>query len=759
MKLSEAFSKTRIIRYKPDSPEVMGTVASLFLKRFSDVMELKGNLNGDESGGIFHLGLSEEKAPLGIFFRLTENGSGSLYVKSTCYIYSFVCDLLENRLEDPVERYFEGKHIEPAFDWNRVTYDFFLTQEGRIQKDFNRETYVAELARLGFTHIEVNGLAFPMGLETGPKGEVYPMFYTYCPALDQFVYSELNKGIYPYYYLSSNMNYLTENAKLAKKYGLIPGLLSFEPRSVPEQFFERYPMLRGARVDHPFRSFRPRFNMTITHPRVLEHYAEMLTKIMEAVPELGYMCVWSNDSGSGFEHTKSLYVGRNGGAYLIREWKNDEEIARLAGGNVIRFLTTLKNAGRKVNPDFRVLTRMESFYGEHDVVWQGLGNGLDIETCSLVTRGWAIPYSHPLYPDNKDINGGAVHQTEFWPQEMEEARELEQRGGKVNFYFAHGPHQMFEPLMGVPYPFLTWEKLHKMYSQGVTNLAQMGGAFPPEKVPFNVNHEVVRTFMFNPSGDPEKEIYNIAARWAGAAHADTLVNVWKLTEKAILGFPNITSLYSCLGFTWYRLWARPFVPDIEAIPQAERDYYEEFMCTTPHNPNNVDLGRDVLFCIVPDEKATKDVVRIDENVWKYIDEAIEILEKTDCEDCPDIIHDQLIRIKALRCWIMTNRNVAAWVSGVHGFLSSENEMSGENHRSAIRSLMELEIENSFMLLELLDDDIEFMAMTDKGETPLLYGMNLKDNIRKRIRLMQEHMEDEPYIDPDYIEKMAGKIMS
>jgi mannitol/fructose-specific phosphotransferase system IIA component len=52
-----------------------------------------------------------------------------------------------------------------------------------------------------------------------------------------------------------------------------------------------------------------------------------------------------------------------------------------------------------------------------------------------------------------------------------------------------------------------------------------------------------------------------------------------------------------------------------------------------------------------------------------------------------------------------------------------------------------------------------MAMTDKGETPLIHGLNLKENIRKRIRLMQEHMEDEPYIDPDYIEKMAGRPMS
>ena len=184
MKLSEAFGKTRIIRYKPDSPEVMETVASLFLNKFADVMELKGTLDGNEQDGIFHLGLSEEKAPLGIFFRFQENGSGALYVKSTCYIYSFVCDLLENRLEDSLERYLEGKHIEPAFDWNRVTYDYFLTQEGRIQKDFNRETYIAELARLGFTHIEVKRTGISYGIRNRSRGRgISDVLHLFVPLL------------------------------------------------------------------------------------------------------------------------------------------------------------------------------------------------------------------------------------------------------------------------------------------------------------------------------------------------------------------------------------------------------------------------------------------------------------------------------------------------------------------------------------------------------------------------------------------------
>ena len=76
----------------------------------------------------------KKKAPLGIFFTIREDGSGALVVKEACHLYSYASYLLENCLDDQVEKYTEGKHVEPAFDWNRVTYDFFLTQEGENTK-------------------------------------------------------------------------------------------------------------------------------------------------------------------------------------------------------------------------------------------------------------------------------------------------------------------------------------------------------------------------------------------------------------------------------------------------------------------------------------------------------------------------------------------------------------------------------------------------------------------------------------------------
>ena len=291
--------------------------------------------------------------------KISVKGCGYIVASKSYLLYSAFIKLIESN--EDVSVLSEGKSIETAYNWQRLSYDYFISQEGRIARNLDKENYIRNAARNGFTHIDINGLGHAMPLDNGPKGETYSMFYTYCAALDQFVYSKLNKGLYQFNYLSTNLNNLIKNAKLAVKYGMVPGFTSFEPRNVPEEFFQRYPMLRGARVDHPFRSFQPRYNMTTTHPKVLEHYSEMVKKLLTKIPELGFLSVWSSDSGAGFEYTNSLYVGRNGGAYLIREWNTHEKIAKQAANNVIRFLRTLRDAANEINPDFRVMTRLEPF--------------------------------------------------------------------------------------------------------------------------------------------------------------------------------------------------------------------------------------------------------------------------------------------------------------------------------------------------------------------------------------------------------------
>ena len=188
------------------------------------------------------------------------------------------------------------------------------------------------------------------------------------------------------------------------------------------------------------------------------------------------------------------------------------------------------------------------------------------------------------------------------------------------------------------------------------------------------------------------------------------------------------------------------------------------MCTTPHNPNNVDLSRDVLFYLTTPEKSKLDVERTDKNVWPSLNVAINILEKikekaTGILGDQNIINDQLIRLKALRCWFMTQRNIAAWIFGVYGYINTNNNSVKKEKINLVRDMINKEIKNSEELISLLNSDVEFIALTDKGETPLVYGDNLKELLKVRIELMKEHINDEPAIDPNYIEKKAGEIIN
>ena len=122
----------------------------------------------------------------------------------------------------------------------------------------------------------------------------------------------------------------------------------------------------------------------------------------------------------------------------------------------------------------------------------------------------------------------------------------------------------------------------------------------------------------------------------------------------------------------------------------------------------------------------------------------------------EISRREFVRLSALRCWFTTQRNVAAWVAGVCGYMQAASESERSKCRSLVDELMASELENSDRLLTLLDSDVEFMATTDRGETPLMYGRNLKELLAKRVELMSAHRGDEPYIDPEYIERNAGR---
>ncbi len=693
-----------------------------------------------------------------LFFQTGEHGL-VLEASWTSLLYALWYRVETELWTKEISAFANGVRWNVPFRWIRAEYDLLITQTARTVAGVDREAYFRQMARLGYTHAEVNALAGPVPAETGVPGENYPRFYTYCAGLDQFVESHWSKGTYEQDYLEANLKTLKKYADFAAKYGLHPGILSFEPRTVPETLLERYPMIRGPRVDHPFRSFKPRYTLSTAHPLVRAHYAELVQNLMKAVPQLSFMSIWTNDSGAGMEHTNSLYVGRNGGAFLIREWRTHEDIARAAGENVVRYLKTLRDAAAKINPEFKVILRIDPLSAEKETIVENLEPGLELESATFLMENWEQPYSHVSYDDVKGV-GETPYLVDFWEEEKKVIETFRRKGSDGQVVVALGHANTFEPLLGIPFPWLMAEKLHNLTRGDVRKLASRGGIVPESLAPWNVNQELLRRIQLGETRPTDEVVAEIAAQWAGDRGKD-LFSVWQEADRAIRAFPIPIALYAVWGFPWYRFFVRPFVPNFEAIPEKDREYYEKFSLVTAHNPSRVDFAQDVLFKLCDQPTAAKAVARMNENLFPHLEKALTQAGQVRDELLPDdptraVFVDQVDRLRALKIWFRTQKNIAAWIAGVHGYLQATAPEEKARWKKVTRDMVLDEMENARDLLDLWEtSSTKFMAVSAVGETTFIYGENLGELIRRKLELMAGREDDEPYIDPNFMWRIPG----
>ncbi len=768
--IKNVLSQLTSLVISPSGPRVERTVAEELIALFGLPRNITTSPGRDAGAGAARIAVAPDpstwealhpaigKARHWMMARQKQGAGIEIFSSHEHLLYGLFTLLTEDWAELDAGALKDGKLAFASFPRMRPAFDLFLTQTSRTVRNFDREKHFKDMARMGASYAEVNGLAFAVPFERGPKGELLHRFYTYCPALDQFVTSRLNKGIYDNDYLQANLNNLKTNAGLAEKYGLTPGIVCFEPRSVPDELLQRYPVLRGARVDHPMRSFHPRFNLSIAHPVVLEHYTEMVENLMKEVPRLGYMSVWSNDSGAGFEYTSSLYVGRNGGGYLVREWLASKDIASAAALNLIRYMKTLRDAGRKINPAFRTLIRLEPFWEEHDYIWALLEDGLDVEVSSLQTKGWELAYRHPKYEEVPQIFGTAIFDR-FAKEERPIMLDLQKKGANADVYLVPGSVGNHEPLIGVPFPRLIYSKVKQMNEQEVVTATMMGGRTPRSFAPYQINDEVIRAFQFDRSLDIDAFLKSKATEYIGKDLADDLVKVWDLSDEAYRSFPIPIMIYAAWG-VWYRLFVRPIIPNIEKISEADRTYYEDFLLATTHNRCRVDFRYDVGFDLMEPERAWKALKRFDEDLFPAMKKALDLLAsmksraRTDQERA--CIEDQYDRIRAVNCWYRTEKAVTAWVAGVHTYMQTRDEKVKNECRALLKSMVLDEIENTKDLLNLWETSrTNWIIISEVAETTFIYYKNIGELMKKKIALMTGHENDEPYVDPNFQWRVPG----
>lgn len=624
----------------------------------------------------------------------------------------------------PVETFASGRIQEPAFK-SIVAFDGHYGFWRRFTRGYDPEAAIRETARMGCACIAVNALPNPNAYEQGPNGEIYYRFYQYLPDIDQFVDTRLNRGIYPQEYLQANLNFLKEQAALAVKYGLTPGMQVANPRSAPEAFFEKYPYLRGPRIDHTYRSYLPRYTMTLGHPLVRWHYAQLMETLLREIPDLGFISTLINDSGSGFEYTESLYAGRNGGPYMVREWRSQEEIARAAASLIIRYYQLMRDTARKINPAFRLLVGLNNVEEEKQTIYDGLSDGLD--RMERTQR----------YDSVEDLAGNQA---------------LEARGSlRVSYASAEGnPY-----ILGIPSPWQTYRALERERDFGTSSMEL--DYDPPSLAPFDVNRAVVRHFQFGSDSAVDDIIRRQAEDWVGHADAASLVELWQQCDRLSAESP-VWPLYGNLGFAWYRFWVRPFVPNIGKIPVKDRFYYEEYILTHFNNPHNVDFKADALWEIHPVAEMEAFLKRYDETVLPGIKQALNDAEaRSEQQDNPpatQVFVDLRDRLRAYQCYSRTLRNVAKWIVNVHGYLGAKDDGERACFREGVREMMANEMANTRELLDLWEtSSVHFMPIHHDGEWMHDYGPNFGDLLRRKLELMAQYQDDEPYIDPNFMWKM------
>jgi hypothetical protein len=742
LKVKDALQKIAVIAYPDKGRIVDQTVAEALQQELAPQASIASSRNGAiaEKQRVLRVAIIDEKFANGpekynfhlpkdkewMFFRLTSDGEGELVASKPNLLYALFCRIKDNWLDEDIDSFKRGRLETTTFRWLEGSDGIFIFLRSLSVRHYDAKKSLEELARLGCSHVSVNGLASPFSYEQGPPGEIYYRFYNGSPDLDQFVETELNKGIYPPEYLQANLNLLKENTALALEYGLTPGLIICAPRSVPESLFERYPFLRGARVDHSFRSFRPRYTLSLAHPAVRWHYAELIRKIMKEVPELGYVYIWTNDSGSGFEYTATTYPGRNGGPYLIREWKSNEEIAKVAGQNVLRYYRLIRDAASEINPEFRVLTALEFFPAEGETILQGLGNRLDL----------IVPLSERS--DSK-----------MWGKKKALI--------KRDSYLYTRQSLVSNFVLGVPSPWLAYEGLNKIIAADLDRVIVT--MFPPSLVPYSINRRILQAFQMDKSVIVDEVIINEAKRLVGPKETPNLVKVWRLIDEAVRSFPVIPLYQESWAFAPYRLWVRPMVPNIEKISKSDREYYEKYMLSIFNNPTFVDLTADALWSLMSTEEAEKVVDQFDRKVWKPLDKGIALLEEVLdrlSQDSPanEVFLDQRDRLVGLRCHFRTLRNTAAWIAGVHGYQEAKDLKKKKARRKETHDMVLDEIQNTKDLLKLWESStVDFFPISSMGETMLIYGENFGELLKRKIELMKGHEDDEPYINPNFMWQM------
>lgn len=419
------------------------------------------------------------------------------------------------------------------------------------------ERHAAELRHACATHVLVNDAPVSILQVMDPENS-YLRFTTYGHAPDKYVASTWNEGIFHPSILELNRQALLYQARLAEKYGFRCWVRCTEMTLMPESFFQRHPALRGPRVDNPACSTSPRFALCPMLPEVQDHYRQLITKLLQLCPAIDELHIFTNDSGGGFCYSEHLYCGPNGPVHCKET---------PTGKQAQVFARTLLEAGRQINPEFRVVMTSGLSPKEKEDFLDGAPPGMASSIYGAFAWGGGLEDRWQNMAVGPDIHRPEVRAAaRAWAQaDMEaRARAVTSRGGLV--YASYNPDYYSGP-SDAPRPYETHESLMTYLRLGVRNI--IGGPWGKK---WHANTGIFAQFLWDGPMETAAAVRKLAVEWVGETRADKLCEAWRLSEKADREWPMPAHgghAFYCSPF----LMEGPIVPDFDRLGPHDLDYY------------------------------------------------------------------------------------------------------------------------------------------------------------------------------------------
>ncbi len=213
----------------------------------------------------------------------------------------------------------------------------------------------ARLKPFGRVEMNISTLA-DKGFHDVPEGRNFWHEYTsYNPTPYKFFPDPKIAPFIPEEFVRKNQELILAKAEILREYGLDAAFWSYEPNYLPEPFFEAYPHMRGARVDHPRRGNTPAFAPCVSVEETREMYANMVAELIRNVPEIHTFFFKTNDAGSGICWSDWQYTGPNGPTHC----KNHS-----MGERVASLMNTFKAGGEKAGQDISIYLTGSMFSDE-----------------------------------------------------------------------------------------------------------------------------------------------------------------------------------------------------------------------------------------------------------------------------------------------------------------------------------------------------------------------------------------------------------